>query len=283
MALRSSGCRHGKGSYLGPSSKKLVASQRRLSWRGDLSTWPVWALRLSPFYHRHNLLMIISHKHKFIFIKTMKTASTSIEIALSKFCGPQDIITPIKAKDEAVRQKLGYRGPQNYKIPLKRHSRIELLRAIRHRRKGSFYNHASGTFIKEHVDPHVWDSYYKFAFERNPWDKVISLYFWKCRNNPDISLSEFVDNGKVGSIRGFNLYSQYGEIIVDRVYLYENLDLAVEQLAERLKLPSKPTLPQAKSGVRKDQRSYRDVMSERERDKISKVFAREIAYFGYEW
>ncbi|MEL6382956.1 MAG: chondroitin 4-O-sulfotransferase, partial [Cyanobacteria bacterium J06626_18] len=32
--------------------------------------------------------MIISHEYKFIFLKTRKTAGTSIEIALSKFCGP---------------------------------------------------------------------------------------------------------------------------------------------------------------------------------------------------
>jgi len=39
--------------------------------------------------------MIISHKHKFIYIKCRKTAGTSIEMSLSKLCGPQDIITPL--------------------------------------------------------------------------------------------------------------------------------------------------------------------------------------------
>ncbi len=31
--------------------------------------------------------MIISHRHSFVFVKTTKTAGTSVEIALSKHCG----------------------------------------------------------------------------------------------------------------------------------------------------------------------------------------------------
>ena len=39
--------------------------------------------------------MIISHKYKFIFIKTQKTAGSSIELYLSRFCGKDDIIIPM--------------------------------------------------------------------------------------------------------------------------------------------------------------------------------------------
>ena len=35
--------------------------------------------------------MIISHKHKFIFFKTRKTAGTSLQIALSEFCEDGDV------------------------------------------------------------------------------------------------------------------------------------------------------------------------------------------------
>lgn len=54
--------------------------------------------------------MIISHKYKFIFVRTRKTAGTSIEIGLSRFCEKEDVITPIDYEDEEIRKKMGYRG-----------------------------------------------------------------------------------------------------------------------------------------------------------------------------
>ena len=39
-----------------------------------------------------------------------------------------------------------------------------------------------GKKIKERVDPKVWNSYFKFCFERNPWDKTVSAYFHYKKN-----------------------------------------------------------------------------------------------------
>jgi hypothetical protein len=59
--------------------------------------------------------MIVSHKHRFIFLKTKKTAGTSIELALSALCGRDDIITPLaQPEDEPLR--LGH-APQNWRRP----------------------------------------------------------------------------------------------------------------------------------------------------------------------
>ena len=51
--------------------------------------------------------MIASHQHRFIFLKTRKTAGTSVEIALSKVCGPDDVITEISPEDEELRRAAG--------------------------------------------------------------------------------------------------------------------------------------------------------------------------------
>ena len=51
--------------------------------------------------------MIISHRYKFIFIKTHKTAGSSMEMALGPLCGPDDIIAPMESN-------IGTGIPRNY-------------------------------------------------------------------------------------------------------------------------------------------------------------------------
>ena len=62
--------------------------------------------------------MIISHKHKFIFIKTRKTAGTTIEYNLSKYLGSEDIIAPS--------EQVNYLA-QNYIHPTRLSSFFEVL------------------------------------------------------------------------------------------------------------------------------------------------------------
>ena len=227
--------------------------------------------------------MIISHKNRFIFIKTQKTAGTSIEIALSKYCGPDDIITPISPEDEAKRNELGFAGAQNYEIPFSRYSKADYLSFAFHRRRLRFHRHMAASRIVQYIDNETWDSYFKFCFERNPWDKVISWYFWRYKSEPRPTISEFIQSSEANLIEGFELYTIASEIVVDKVFFYEELDDAMNELAERLDLDEPISLPMAKARFRNDGRHFRDILSQPDKEKISKVYAREIAYFNYEW
>ena len=85
--------------------------------------------------------MIVSHENKFIFIKTRKTAGTSIEIGLSKYCGRRDVISPI-GKDEAIRESLGFPGPQNTILPINQYRKWDLWNFVK---GGGFAHHFNHT------------------------------------------------------------------------------------------------------------------------------------------
>lgn len=229
--------------------------------------------------------MIISHKHKFIFIKTEKTAGTSLEIALSKICGPDDVITKIRAEDEAYRQELGYRGPQNYYIPLKVYNWKDVVISIYKRRFRKFDRHESAIVVKERIPEDIWNSYYKFCFERNPWDKVISWYYWRGYNKRYDSILEYIKAGKAGGVRGFSLYSKNAVPIVDKIYKYEELDAALKDLSEKLNLETPIEMPKKKlkGDTRKDKKHYSEVLTKEEADWISMMFAREIKLLNYKF
>ena len=230
--------------------------------------------------------MIISHKYKFIFLKTNKTAGTSVEIALSRFCGPDDVITPISRKDEKIRKKLGYRGPQNYLAPLREYSFKDLaLSLLKGKRKPKFYNHVSASEVRAIVGQQIWDSYFKFCIERNPWDRVVSLYYWRNPSDPRPTFSEFIES-KIPLILkrwGFELYTIDGHIAVDKICRFENLAEELEKVRVQLGIPEKLYLTQAKSRLRKEKRKYHEIFGEAEKEKIAELFADEIQLFRYEF
>ena len=121
--------------------------------------------------------MIISFKHKFIFMKTRKTAGSSIQAALSKICGEEDIITG-----------------SNY--DLKTNILDESHTAGRNIDK-FFTNHPHPLMsdVKDFLGKNTWNSFFKFAFVRNPFDVAISRYFWnvkgKNQNVEDCSVEGF--------------------------------------------------------------------------------------------
>jgi len=260
--------------------------------------------------------MIISHRHRFIFIKTEKTAGTSIELSLAKACGPEDVITAVvHPADRELRLSMGpgIRGQQNDVIPLRFLTPLDIARAVKAGRRPRFTNHMGAADIRRFVPRELWDGYYKFCVDRNPWDKAISSYYWwrelesQFRQDPaafrrglgaaargvewmiahhpvgNMTVSQFVQSGRANLVQGYDLYTIGGEVVVDRILRFERLADEVFEVARHLGIDDLPELPRAKSGVRKPGVHYRELLDDVDRAKIARVFAREIALLGYEF
>lgn len=89
-------------------------------------------------------MSIICHKHRFIYLKTRKTASTSIQVGLSRVCQEGDVVTRISA------------NAPNYVI------RGPHIRGIR----GKSHNYPED--IKEQF-PKEWKEYRKVVAIRDPY------------------------------------------------------------------------------------------------------------------
>ena len=227
--------------------------------------------------------MILSHKYKFIFIKTAKTAGTSIEVFLSKHCGPQDIVTPIMPRVEG-HQPRNYEGfinpiPEILARPTKFFSALHQTMTSRTK----FYNHMPAREVKQRVPADVWNTYFKFCVERNPWDKVLSHYnMHAAREGSRLSLDEYLARGRL-PVNDFRYMDRSREkIIVDRIIRYENLLVELGEVFAELKIPFGGNLGvAAKSEYRTDRRPYKEVFSDQQRQIVEKAFAKEIGLHGY--
>lgn len=230
--------------------------------------------------------MIISHRHKFIFIKTQKTAGTSIEIALSKYCGPEDIISRISSVDEKLRRSLGYPGSQNcYKSWHEFNSADWYRQLVKFRRPKKYYNHMPAWLIRDYIGEKIWNSYYKFCFERNPWDKAVSLYYWRNKNTTRPTFEEYLLDCRENGIRlsEYHLYSIDEQLAVDHIYKFESINLAMQEIAEKFNLPSIPQLPRTKTATNKSKTHYQELYNTENQEYIAKEFSREIQLLDYDF
>ncbi len=179
--------------------------------------------------------MIISHKHKFIFIKTKKTAGTSIEIALSKICGNHDVITVINEEDEIIRLKYAGRKAQNIHIPFSKYKLKDWLRLLKNRKRLIYYNHIPATELKKYLSCNIWNNYYKFCFDRNPVNKCISHYKWRGEKVEVLDFESYLNSNLVNRIKGDHFYKdKNGNYLVDKVYKMEDMKSAFEDLSDKL-------------------------------------------------
>jgi len=225
--------------------------------------------------------MIISHSHKSIFIKSIKTAGTSIEAALSNYCGGDDVVTPL--------------GDYWF-------NRDEVGRWIhRSMNAAGFQQHDLAITIKNKVSPGIWDNYFKFSVARNPWDRVVSLFAWEARNKESFRprkcfyhhlgvpfdelreikklFSKFVKQGKWETNDPFYIID--GRLCVDFIIRYENLIGDVNEVCKKTGLPE-IDLPRLKTGLRKGYH-YSEYYDEDTKAIVAERHKNDIRLFGYKF
>ena len=230
--------------------------------------------------------MILSHAHKFIYIKTYKTGSTSVEAALSGVCGPDDVLTEASEQLRGVRQK----PAQNYRIDHPDKPKRPLWKALlgrpeRHYHPSvGYYEHMPAWRVRQYCGEAIWNSYYKFSFERNPWDRQVSWYHYKTKSKTGPAKPSFDVFNRDRSrawVENWEHYTTGGAQILDFVGRYESLDTDFETVLGRIGLESKVSLP--KANVSKDRGTYRDYYTDSSRKLIAGWYGPEIRHFGYEF
>jgi hypothetical protein len=229
--------------------------------------------------------MIISHKYKFIFIKTAKTAGTSIEVFLSKLCADEDVVTPIfPAVDGHVARN--YKGIFNpFSEILDGRTKGLKLTILCFCRNLKFKNHLPSFIIKNRIDEEVWNSYTKFCVERDPWDKTVSHYeMINKRSGGNLSFYDYLKKGNFCLNFNKYLHPVTNDVMVDRILRYESLNQDLQSIFEDLGVPFNGALTEnAKSTYRNRDVHYSSYYDKESAELIRQVFKKELAVFNYQF
>jgi len=209
--------------------------------------------------------MLLSHTHSFAFVHVPKTAGSSVTVALGRHATRVD--------DYRANRWLARLG-----IPVNRFAPWPYTK---------FRPHASAAVLQAWLPENVFDSLFKFAFVRNPWDLLVS-YWHYLRSKPNHRRSRIARG-----LPSFAAYIEYeirrgqfsqssllcdrdGRLLVDFVGRYESLAGDFAFICRRIGIEA--TLPRVNVGCREDYRnSYTPALAAR----VADAFAADIERFGY--
>ena len=241
--------------------------------------------------------MLVSHRKKFIVTKGEKTAGTSVESFFERFCMPEGEWTATHDREEHVSESgiIGFRGAGYGKA-----------------KSSTWRNHMSASEIRDQLGRAIWDDYYKFTVIRNPFDKLVSLYYWfEKRRLNGYKLSRratraFTRLSGIGrpfdrvsgrtDIERFRSWIRHGGTVNDQgTYLidqqecldyyirFEDLNGGIQEVCRHLSIDFDPEdLPRFKVGIRQNARSIRDHYDAETEDLVRRKFSWELDRFGYE-
>ena len=206
--------------------------------------------------------MIISKAHKFIFVAIPKTGTHSVRRALREHLGPDD--------QEQVRLFVEKALP------------IPELAALRH-------GHISLRQLRPHMDPADFDSFFKFAFVRKPFDRFVSFCAFMARDNgaferqPQAVMRRFLFPQPAPHLllmpQHLFVTGEDGVLLTDHVGRVETMQESYDAICKRIGIGSAP-LEQANASKRGH---YRDYYDQQLIDAVASVYARDLSLFGYDF
>lgn len=227
--------------------------------------------------------MIISHRYRFIFLKTEKTASTSIWAVLRQVAEEKDTLHPadilVRRK---VRQSFGDLGSVSFIG-----SRRGLRRALP--QLTGLHEHSFARHVRAFIGPELFERYTIITSERNPFDRQLSLYGHRQQRRRSDPLAGFSRSMQsplynllhYNRVRNLETYTIDDRVCAQFVIRYENLNDDFRTVLTHLGIqPDRFPLPRLKQ-TRQDSVHYRDHYTEEARHLVETWYRREIEHFGY--
>lgn len=215
--------------------------------------------------------MLVSHRNRFIYTKTVKTAGTSVESYFEPYCMPEGEWTFSPCREPHVSDAgiIGYRGSESS--------------------GKEWFNHMPAADIRDKVGNKIWNEYFKFCVIRNPFDKVVSHFFFleKQRSAGPEDAGKLVERFRKWIAEGGfpidrDKYLIDGEICVDYFIRFEDLENGIRQVCERVKVPFEPErLPKLKAGIRDSSIPLSDFYNAETTQLIAKAYEFELDTLGY--
>lgn len=207
--------------------------------------------------------MIVSSLHKFIFVAVPKTGTHSVRQALREQMGEEDI------------EQVGLFVNKRFPMPE--------LAAIRH-------GHLTLRQIKPFLPAADFQSYFKFGFVRNPFDRFVSYCAFMTRDkgefaaDPKAVMRHFLFTAPPHGHILFQPQHQFfvgedGELISDYLGRIEQMQSSYDEICRRIGIAARP-LDKVNSSRRGD---YRDYYDQQLIDGVASLYARDLELFGYEF
>ena len=206
--------------------------------------------------------MIVSFRHKFIFAAIPKTGTHAVRQALRAHLGPEDI------------EQVGLFVQRKFPMPE--------LAALQH-------GHLSLEQVRPFIRPEQFDSFFKFAFVRNPFDRFISYCAFMTRvrgeleSRPHQVMQHYIDHPQWKHVLFQPQYSFVadggGNLLSDYVGRVEQMQQSYDEIARRIGIES-AELGRVNATKRRD---YRDYYTPALVDGVAALYARDLELFGYEF